>query len=291
MRARKENAMSDRLTIENGKLLLTTEEGRHVELPEEQLVEMLRAEIEPPVNGAALPDGVKFLQWRAPLLCVVHQWPAHVRQMRWITDDSPIPYGPGTQFQMRRLGIPYAITFAVYFQRGGGLHLTGSNELYFRNEPLGSRDDALGYPALLNVSKIDTPRRSRAWICTQHLHQDPKSDWTSQLGALLNHTWNGAFNRSSEHHEGASWYGASQGIHPELHPVERWEHATRMNDAFALSVPWKPAALNVGQLMDALLDEAHHGLRGNPLSRNAAARKPVGMVTRFVNFAQKVVQA
>jgi hypothetical protein len=283
--------MSDRLTIEAGKLLLTTDEGRQIELPEEQLIDMLRSEIEPPVNGAALPDGIKFMAWRAPLLCVVHQWPAHVRQMRWITDDSPIPYGPGAVFQMRRLSIPYAVTFAVYFQRGSALHLTGSNELYFRNEPLRSKNDTLGYPALLNVSKIDTPKRSRAWICTQHLHHDPRSDWTCQLGALLDHTWNGAFNRSSEHHEGASWYGASEGIHPELHPIERWEHATVVNDAFALSVPWKPAPLNVGQLMDSMLDEQHRGLGGGAMARLAAGKKNGSLVTRFVNFAQKVVKA
>src|SRR5437867_4451079 len=131
--------MSDKLTIENGKLVLTTDEGRQIELAEEQLVEMLRREIEPPINGVALPDGIKFVQWRPPLLCVVHQMPAHVRLVRWITDDSPAPFGPEARFQMRRLSMPYAVTFAMYFQRGHHLGLMGYNELYFRNQTLMSK--------------------------------------------------------------------------------------------------------------------------------------------------------
>src|SRR5688572_20213501 len=117
--------MSDKLTIENGKLLLTTDEGRQIELPEEKLIDMLRHEIEPPINGAALPDGVKFHRWRAPFLVVAHQFPAHVRQLRWIADDSPAPYGPGTVFHTRRLSLPYSITFATYCQHGGCLMQMG----------------------------------------------------------------------------------------------------------------------------------------------------------------------
>jgi hypothetical protein len=278
--------MPDKLTIENEKVVLTTDEGKTFELGTERLLEMIRAETQAPIDQAALPDGVKFLEWRPPLLCVVHQLPAHVKLLRWITDDSPVPYGPGTKFQMRRLSIPYAVTFALYFQRGSGLGLMGYNELYFKNEPLKGRGDRLCYPALLNVSRIAGPRRRRAWICTQHLRNDPKQDWTAQLGALLDHTWNGAFNRSSEHHEGASWYGESKGIHPDLHPVERWEQASAVNDAFALGVPWMPAPLSVGELMSAMLDECQQAQGIG--TRTPAGKQAAGLVTRFLNFAQKV---
>ena len=63
--------MTDQLTIQNGKAVLVTEEGRKIERPEAQLVEMLRREILPPLNGAALPDGVKFVEWRDPFLLAV----------------------------------------------------------------------------------------------------------------------------------------------------------------------------------------------------------------------------
>jgi hypothetical protein len=280
--------MTDKLLIQNGKIQLSTDEGNQVTLPDSKLVDMVRHEVEPPVNGVALPDGVKFLEWQPPLLCVVHQRPAHVQRLRWIADDSPVPFGPGTKFQVRRLSMPYAVTFAVYCEHGGRLALTGYNELYFRNEPLRTREDRLGYPALLNVSRIDTPTRGRAWICTQYLQSDPGSSWDAQLAALLNHTWNGAFNLSSEHHEGASWFGASEGIHPQLHPVERWEEATAENEAFALSVPWHTAPLNVGELLRAMLDECRAGMNARPMRRRTrGTSKASDLASRFVRFVQQ----
>lgn len=278
--------MTDKILVADGQLELTTDEGRTLTMPEERLVQMLRAEIEPPTGEVALPDGVKFIQWQAPFMCVVHQLPAHVRQLRWITDDSPVPYGPGTKFKTRRLSLPYAITFAIYYRRRTRLGLMGYNELYFRNEPLKTKHDRLGFAALLNVSRINTRRRPRAWICTQHLRCPPDAQWDAQLAALLDHTWNGAFNLSSEHHEGASWYGESQGIHPDLHPVQNWEKATSKNDAFALTVPWKPAPLTVGQLIEAMLTEcAEKAGRHQPAARAKNARS-IGLATRLVSFAQ-----
>lgn len=277
--------MADLLTIQNGTVRLTTEEGQSQERPEGQLLDMLRAEFVPPLAGCALPDGVKFHEWRPPLLVLVHQTPPHVRQLRWIANDSPVPFGPETTYRHVRLSVPYAITFAVYQQAGEALYLTHANELYFRNEPLRSRIDRLGYPALLNVSRIVTPMRERAWICTQYLEPGLDADWTTQLQGLLEHTWNGGFNLSSENHEGESWYGASQGIHEHLHPVELWEAASVVDDAFALTIPWKEAAPNVGEVIERLLEE-----NGRPLPIAATpgpSPKSLNLVGRFMNFILK----
>jgi hypothetical protein len=276
--------MSDQLTLHNGKAVITTEEGQKLERPEALFMDMLRREFLPPLDGTAFPDGIKFIDWRDPYLLVVHQQPPHCRQVRWITDHSLQPFGPGTTYRKVRLSLPYSITFALYFLHGQGLFLSAANELYFRNEPLRSRNDRLGYPALLNISRIDTPNRQRSWICTQYLQFPPKADWIAQLHALLEHTWNGGFNRSSEHHEGASWYGVSKGIHPDLHPVEKWQAASA-NDAFALSVPWKPADFSVGELMNALFQENADGAAFH-LAR-PRAKRPASLVQRFLNFAQK----
>jgi len=237
----------------------------------------------PPIDGAALPDGVKFLHWRSPLLLVVHQLPPHVRLLRWITEDSPADYGPGTRYRSVRLSMPYAITLAMYFYHGDRLSLTGANELYFRNEPLRAESDTLGYPALLNISCVTGPRRMRTWICTQHLRCPPKADWCRQLQMLLDHNWNGAFNRSSERHEGLSSYGYSQGIHPDLHPVSRWEEASRANDAFALTVPWKPAPMCLRELIDEMFRDC--GTAASFCRRNGGGT-PEGLVARFINYAQ-----
>jgi hypothetical protein len=275
--------MADQLTIHNGKVVLATEEGQTLERPEAQLIEMLRGEFLPPLRGAALPDGVKFLEWRPPLLLLVHQMPPHVRQFRWIANDSKVHFGPGTVYRKVRLSIPYAITLALYAQQGDRLFLVGNNELYFRNEPLRAKTDHVGYPALLNVSRIEMPKRQRAWVCTQYLQWPPEADWTGQLQALLEHVWNGGFNLSSEHHEGASWYGASKGVHPELHPVEKWEKASEANDAFALGVPWKPVPLTVAEIMDCLLEEQQM-MMGGVVARASRRKKPSGLVSRFMNF-------
>src|SRR5690242_7271761 len=108
--------MADQLTIQGGKVVLVTEEGQQLERTESQLIDMLRGEFLPPLKDSALPDGVKFLDWRPPLLLVVHQMPPHVRQFRWIADNSPARFGPGTVYRKVRLSIPYAITFALYAQ-------------------------------------------------------------------------------------------------------------------------------------------------------------------------------
>ncbi len=277
--------MADTLIIANGKVSLKTEEGQTIERPEADLCAMFLRESRAPIDGLALPDGVKFLRWSEPYLLVVHQHPPFCRSLRWIANDSPVDFGPGTKYRKVRLSMPYAITFALYYQRGEQLFLTSYNELYFRNEPLRSKSDLLCYPALLNVSIIKTPKRLRSWICTQHLHNTPSMDWTAQLGNLVTHTWDGAFNRSSERHEGLSSWGFSQGIHPDLHPVERWEQASKQDDAFALSLPWKPA-LTVGELMDCLLEEID---RQSYSIHSVVPRRssPTSIVQRYLNFVQQ----
>jgi hypothetical protein len=270
--------MPDQLILHKGKVQLHTEEGQQIERPESLLLDMLRVEFVPPLTEVALPDGVKFYDWRPPYLVVVHQTPPHVRQLRWIAANSPVPFGEGVIYRKVRLSVPYTITFAMYALQGDRLFLTHANELYFRNEPLRARTDKLGYPALLNLSRIKVGKRDKAWICTQYLRPPGDANWTDQLQMLLEHTWNGGFNLSSENHEGASWFGLSHGVHPDLGSVERWEKASAADDAFALKVPWKPVPLNVAEIIDALFQEN---------MPQPARKKSPDLAARFLNFAQK----
>ena len=278
--------MADQLVIQDGRVVVTTEEGRKIERSEAHLLAMLRREFVPPLDAAALPDGTKFLEWRDPVLLLVHQMSPQVRLLRWIKADSRRPFGPGTKYRQVRLSIPYAITFATYIRHGKHLFLANWNDLYFRNEPLRSLGDRLSFPALLNISRILLPKREAAWICTQHLQRTGIAGWTEQLAVLLDHTWNGAFNLSSEHHEGASWYTLSQGVHQDLHPVQRWEQATAADEAFALKVPWKPAPLTVGELMDCLLQQHDDAERVEWLAWPRPAKSRASLVHRFLNFVQ-----
>ena len=283
--------MVDRLKVEGEKIILTTDEGVCIERPASELAEMFRRKLLPPLNGRALPDGIKFVEWREPYLLIVHQLPWQVRRMRWIADDSPADYGPRTKYRTVRLSMPYAITFAMFYQSSKGLGLTGSNELYFKNSPLESKEDRVGFPALLNVSRIPSGKRQRAWICTQYLSCKPKMSWTEQLTALLEHTWNGGFNRSSEHHEGASWYGISvrEKIHPDLSPIEKWEEATKKDEAFGVSVPWKDAGQTVGELIECMFQEQGKRQMAAPWPVSPRSRQPkaANLVSQFLNFTQR----
>ncbi len=279
--------MSDKIIIQDGKAVVITDEGRRITRPESEVVEMIAAEVRPPLDRKSFPDGIKFVRWRPPGLVLVHQRAPQVAHVRWIAEDSPSPFGPGTKYRRLALSMPYAITFALFFYRHGRLFLSSANELYFRNEPLLSEDDRLGFPAILNISKVDVGKRSRAWICTQYLKVDGrKQSVTEQLESLINHCTFGAMNFSSEHHEGASWYTESSGIHPDLHPVEKWAAATKTDQTFALKVPWIKAKHSVGQLMDCLLDEQLNSSMPSDGGEIGEGGGALPLASRFLNFAQ-----
>lgn len=278
--------MADQLVINNGKMVITTAEGETLKAPVTRLETMIREESVPPLDNVLLPDGFKLHSWQPPYLGIVHQLPPHVRSLRWIDNDSPEPLGPGATYTQRRISLPYTITIAVFCLNGDHLALTQYNEMYFRNEPLRRRDDRVCFPCLLNVSYIETQDRIRAWICTQHLRCDHSLPWDEQLAALLEHSWNGAFSLSSEVHEGRSWYGASKGIHPDLHPIERWEQATEADKAFALTVPWVPVPMTIEELLDRIVAECHTSHR-TPWRRSRRRAPKSGLVQRLLNYLGK----
>ena len=138
--------MADRMTLENGQISVTTEEGASLETTEATLHEIMAQMNCPPLGGQLLPDGVKGLFWDPPHLVLVHQASPKVLPVTWITNNSPVDFGPGTQYRKVRLSFPYAITFASFVQFRGGLQLTGHNELYFRNQPVRCEVRRAGVP-------------------------------------------------------------------------------------------------------------------------------------------------
>ena len=276
--------MSDTLTIQSGQVTLTTEEGVQLEDSEQSLEEMFRSRFVPPLGGLAWPDGVKFMAYHEPRLVVVHQTSPCRRRLKWIAADSPKPYGPGTTYRHVEVSLPYAVTFATFELCGERFCLGPRNELYFVNQPLRSLQDRLGFPALLNVSKVDRSGRTATWICTQHLRASPRMDWTQQLDALVRHCFDGAFNLSSEHHEGSSWYRESQSI-DGLHPIEEWCRRSQADPMFGTGVSWLPAPLSVGELIESLLNEP----RG-PMHPSLPIPPPhtveFRLIPRLMNFLQ-----
>lgn len=247
----------DEVYLHGDTVYAVTPEGQTASLKIAELFDRLAA---PRMStcGMVLPDGVKAVFSEGHATVWVYECPPRVQTLRWIADDSPVPFGPGTTYRHVRLSLPYVIVLAVFTTaETGKLTLSRwANECFFRNAPLTSVDDPLSYPALLNCSKFTPPEgRPLSWICTQHLDRsfDREPDQNRRLRrgltALLQTLFHAGFNYSSESHEGASWYTESRGVDPRIATVDRWQTATAQSPLFVLDVPWLPTGLSVGQVV------------------------------------------
>ena len=211
-----------------------------------------------------LPDGIRTVVSRGRATVWVHERPPQVCNLRWISPDSPVPFGPRTRYRNVRIALPYLIVLAV-FLRGDDdrMTLSGANECFFRTEPLKTPSDPLCYPALLNCSKF-TPAEGKplAWICTSRMHPGAGGSATTgdsmqdQFNALRHCLLETGFNLSSERHEGTSWFTESVHVDRRISTIENWERATAEDPLFVLDVPWIPTGLGLGQVIDRIFDNA-----------------------------------
>ena len=117
------------------------------------------------------------------------------------------------------------------------------------------------YPALLNVSKFPNPEgHALAWICTQYLNakafhriRDPNRRMRASLKELLACMFESGFNLSSEHNEGASWFGKSRGVDRRIQDVEHWESATNEDPRFVMDVPWLEVGMTVAEVAERIV--------------------------------------
>jgi hypothetical protein len=229
-----------------------------------ELVDRLRPPL-PDTAGAVLPDGVKLAAPFAGGFVLVHQTPPRVWQLRWITDESEAEFGPEATYRHVRIAMPYLIVVAVFEgSRRSAPGISHRNECFFSNRPLERErlDTPLCYPALLNCSKLPLNEgKPLSWICTQHLPgfsgrrvPDLNESIGSGLERLLRHLMESSFNRSSEHHEGASGFSASveAGIDPRIADIDAWQAATEADPTFAVEVPWLPTGHTLGQIIDRI---------------------------------------
>ena len=261
---------TDAVTVQGDRVEATSPEGVTAAMP---LADLL-ARLTPPrmdTGGVILPDGVKGVISRGPMVIWVHQLPPRVHSLRWIADGSKAPYGPGAKYETVRMALPYVVMLAVFGpSRRAAVQLTHRNECFFRCDPLTSWDDELSYPGLLNCSKFTPPNGNPlSWICTQHLNvgrfariADINQRMRASFRALLACLFETAFNRSSEVHEGASWYSETlrQGIDERISTMRKWQKATRDNPLFATKVPWLPTGMTVRKVAERIF--ANHRVQG-----------------------------
>jgi hypothetical protein len=245
------------VALENDRVVVTLPEGGQTTAT---LAEVVPTLVPRWFGDCIWPDGVKLVWEMTHGAIAVHQTPTRVHNLHWIAADSEEDFGRGTKYRRVRVALPYVVVLAVYrVAKNGSLQLTGANECFFANAPLSSMDDPLSYPALLNVSKMPGEKGTvpLAWICSQHLdrsfekqsHVGERS--RSALVALLRHLFEDSFNRSSEHHEGASWFGETMksGCDERLASVEDWERATTEDPLFPTEVQWIPTDMTLGQVL------------------------------------------
>ncbi len=273
----------ERVFIEEDQVRAVSPEGKQASM---KLGEMLERAVPRKIDTGEviLPDGVKAVRQTACGLVVVHQTPPRPWSFKWIAEDSPARWGPGTKYRTVRLALPYLVVLAV-FEEGprGALLLSGRNECFFTNEPLdrAGMETKLCYPALLNCSRLPSdPGNNLAWVCTQHLDRsvllglpDIASAVRVGLGALLQHLLETGFNYSSEDHELNSWYSetVAAGVDERISSIPAWEAASAANPVFALDVPWLDTGQSLGQIVGRIVD-LYAGQRPAPTHAGDIAR-------------------
>ena len=219
-------------------------------------------------TDVVVPRGVRVSRQLGDVLAVAVEVPPGARRVRWIRDDSDEPFGDGAEYRDVLLAFPFVIVLLV-LQRG---LLTGQQQLYYRTAPLASADDPLLLPNLYNVAK---GYGQTCWLCLQHVPQRPGSTPDQTISTAVDHTFSAAFNRSSDVHEGNSYWEMMRDVDPRVASVEAWEEATRADRCFPLGVAWRPANTCVRAELDAMLGELHASLPPEPNATHLA-----GLVTR-----------
>jgi hypothetical protein len=215
-----------------------------------------------------VPRGVRVSRQCGEVLAVAVELPPGARRLRWIRDDSAEPFGKGARYREVQLAFPFVIVLLV-LHRG---RLTGHQQLYYRTAPLASPDDPLLLPNMYNVAQ---GYGQRCWLCLQHVRQQP--DWTPDqtISAAVDHIFSAAFNRSSDVHEGNSYWEMMRDVDPRVASVEAWEEATRASRGFPLEVAWRPAGTSVRAELDSMIGQIQTSLPPKPTATHLA-----GLVTR-----------
>jgi hypothetical protein len=219
-------------------------------VPLHQVVAALCARGDAPSLPEAIPDGVKFARYCGDVTVLVLEERPAVRSVKWLTGDSPAPFGRRAVYRTVRLAFPFVV-MVVAFRSGG---LTGYQQCFYRTAPLvhSAQFEHLMLPNLPNVSPDAYGMRS--WLCLAQLKTDLKAlSWCDKVGEIRRHFWGAGFNRSSELFEGASHWTATRGIDRRIETLDSWERASRDDPFFPLRVVWRSAGITVGEVVDAMV--------------------------------------
>ncbi|HLG19154.1 MAG TPA: hypothetical protein VI895_04965 [Bdellovibrionota bacterium] len=195
----------------------------------------------------AIPDGVSFIRRRGDVVVLAVEEKPTLRTVRWLADESPVPYGKGAIYRQATLAFPFVVIVAAL--RCGAL--TGYQQCFFRTSSLRYLSDPLFCPNLYNVAEA---YGMKCWLCLVGLKKNLAAlHWQEKINEIRAHLWGSSFNRSSEVNEGNSYWQTMRKIDPRVATLQTWEEESRRDRAFPLKIRWQPAGKSVGQVMDEML--------------------------------------
>ena len=270
------------LRIEGDRAHYVSPEGQHFEMSVQDLLAAAQQQLLPACSGL-LPRAVRAVFRRGRFSIWAAEFSPAVRPVKWIVEGSPVPFGKGVQYGAYNIAMPYVVLLAVF----DGATLSGSNECFFRTEPLSSMDDELLYPALLNVSRIEPQEgHSLSWVCTQFLDRnaieaetDPARRMSIGWRLLCETLFDGSFNLSSEHHEGASWYGQSKSLDKRLATIDAWDAATKEDPSFIFDIPFHKTGHTLAQVAERIFKNLNQGQGPQPVTVDDLARLLINHTT------------
>ncbi len=241
--------MTERIVIEDKQVRLETSGGQSVNVSVQQFSTSVGESV---IHGLTDEPIAYNTRWHVRCgpaeVCIVQLNP-ELRWIKWLSPDSPVPFGPEATSVDRCLATPFVI-LKVPFRRG---RIVSRIEVFYRNEPLSlihGPGGALFFPNLLNVSPWSHDCTS--WFCSQYLGKAmTQSGIEPGLDAVVHHLFGGSFNASSEEHEGESTFSLAgrKKLDRRATDVLRWEEASRQDPSFVLQVKWLPAEVDVKKII------------------------------------------
>ena len=193
-----------------------------------------------------IPETVRFAWRRGDAAVLVMEQKPVCHTVRWLTDDSPVPFGRGAKYREARLAFPFVV-LVVAFHDG---NLTGQQQCFYRRAPLAAIGDELLLPNLLNVARAYD---QTCWLCLANLNQNmAQMSWDERVRRLWTHLFQAGFNASSEHHEGNSYWQTMRSVDRRVASVAEWEQESARNPLFPLAVEWRAS----GKTVEAVMEES-----------------------------------
>jgi hypothetical protein len=261
------------VTIDGDHVHVRAVDGQTATMPLARLASLMAP---PSVDALRLVNqhGVRCCFRMGEGLIVVHETAPRLHALMWM---SPPSLAGGGAYRIVHVALPYVVLVIVFVpDERGRQHLSFIHECYFRNEPLGSLDDMLLYPALLNCAPFQGLHGvSLSLLCTQNLDRgsltrilDENRRINQSVALVVEHLFESGFNRGLDRDARGSWFTRTIAakVDPRLTSIESWEQTSLMDESFATGVPWLKTGASLGGVIDRIRKD--HAVR-HPSFRRA----------------------